>query len=721
MGGTESRQKLTERIKETKQTLTKQIAKQTQRVNEMRNKNPYLLDLLLENLSYSLKSRGNFSEDTLIASWIANKAKCEKILLDTFEDTLKPPINKEEYLWFRSNIVNSPILLLTDSTNNGLLYDKLLNIARRYALETETKMNGIYDEMNKHKAKWDELMNVKNESLIVRQDHKKVGLLSNKTLYSMEEKHDDVDDPEHKANVSEFIDIHMAINELVAVANNLDDEFQEYIQTTMKDLGEFHPGPIKTYSRCQAKTQNDYSDAMFPHSARLLDLIRCSLTFDNLSKMLIGFNYFIDFCGENKQKLEIARIKNGFLESTDNSGGYRDIKVNVVYRSEKHEKAMICEVQFILRPFLLHKKKAHKLYSINRQQIFFEMASNAYYGQTGDENQSPLKGIQKVYETVNFEKYGTTTGEMHCSISSKHGVVASYNASENQIVVNDFKNRKELNTIIGVQRRSRMIAGGTLFAFVQKNKSDAIQIWNADASKQSEEIILKAKYGGGKWDIYDFNLDQDGHLVIIGSKEDNKLLIYRKEYSQWKETNRINMSDEYKITASCKLSLSSTGEYVSIANGWQSKYFYHISVKYKKIKSYEIEGCVGSMASCYYTNTRDRTLLICAGCKKKPPFQSTISVWDVSKASTPVVKQIVLDEKEGQIRCLIAKDNKLIAASGIVNKFSKIKVWDLKTWQMVYDQEMDMKIVNYLDLSEDGKYLAISGNGKRTLIVLELK
>eukprot|EP01084_Bolivina_argentea_P183208 316178_1 len=127
-------------------------------------------------------------------------------------------------------------------------------------------MNGIYDEMNKHKAKWDELMNVKNESLIVRQDHKKVGLLSNKTLYSMEEKHDDVDDPEHKANVSEFIDIRMAINELVAVANNLDDEFQEYIQTTMKDLGEFHPGPIKTYSRCQAKTQNDYSDAMFPHS-----------------------------------------------------------------------------------------------------------------------------------------------------------------------------------------------------------------------------------------------------------------------------------------------------------------------------------------------------------------------------------------------------------------------------------------------------------------------
>eukprot|EP01083_Nonionella_stella_P006026 17436_1 len=216
MGGTESRQKLTERIKETKQTLTKQIAKQTERVNEMKNKNPHLLDLLLENLSYSLKSRSNFSEDTLIASWIANETKCEQILVETFEDILKPPINKEEYLWFRNNIVNSPILLLTDSANNGLLYDKLLNIAKEYALETETKMNGIYDELNRNKTKWNELMNIKNESLIDRQDDKKVGLLSNKKLYHIESKHDDDDDAEHKENVSEFIDIHMAINELVA-------------------------------------------------------------------------------------------------------------------------------------------------------------------------------------------------------------------------------------------------------------------------------------------------------------------------------------------------------------------------------------------------------------------------------------------------------------------------------------------------------------------------
>eukprot|EP01083_Nonionella_stella_P056625 148989_1 len=244
MGATESRQKLTERIKETKQTLTKQIAKQTERVNGMKNKDPYLLDLLLENLSYSLKSRSNFSEDTLIAAWIANKAKCEKILLDTFENTLQPPINKEEYLWFRSNIVQSPILLLADATNDGLLYEKLLNIAKRYALETETKMNDIYDSLGKNKAKWSELTNIKNESFIDRQDDQKVGLLSNKKLYHahIESKHDD---DENHEDVSEFIDIHMAINELVGVANNLNDEFQEYVQSAMKDLGEFHPGPLR--------------------------------------------------------------------------------------------------------------------------------------------------------------------------------------------------------------------------------------------------------------------------------------------------------------------------------------------------------------------------------------------------------------------------------------------------------------------------------------------
>ena len=72
--------------------------------------------------------------------------------------------------------------------------------------------------------------------------------------------------------------------------------------------------------------------------------------------------------------MTLARIKNGFLD--DDDGGYRDIKVNVVYQSVLNpDLKMICEVQFILGQYLYEKKRVHKLYSIAREQTFFDMVA----------------------------------------------------------------------------------------------------------------------------------------------------------------------------------------------------------------------------------------------------------------------------------------------------------------------------------------------------------
>merc|ERR1719361_2203777 len=66
--------------------------------------------------------------------------------------------------------------------------------------------------------------------------------------------------------------------------------------------------------------------------------------------------------------MTLARVKNGFLDQTD--GGYRDIKVNVVYHSSLHQNVkIITEIQFILNQYLYKKKKVHKLYSIARGDI----------------------------------------------------------------------------------------------------------------------------------------------------------------------------------------------------------------------------------------------------------------------------------------------------------------------------------------------------------------
>eukprot|EP01084_Bolivina_argentea_P093848 168718_1 len=537
----------------------------------------------------------------------------------------------------------------------------------------------------------------------------------------------------------------------MAVATNLNNEFEEYISNIMKDLGEFHEGPLKTYQRCQAKVQNDYQDSEFPRCAKLLDIIRCSLTFDNLSKMLMGYQYFITFCKKNPNKLEIARIKNGFLASSENHGGYRDIKVNISYYSSKHDRKMICEVQFILRPFLNFKKKAHKLYSINRQKIYFEMASNAYYGITINDENDSKNNIETIYDAVNFKKEdGTTTGEVHCCINSKYGLVASYNTQAYQCIITDFKQKKLCKNGIfnNVHRRIRMIGKDqTSFGFIRvddfsRRIQPCIQIVQCnefDINKTSKPEIHEIVLAVGDYHnhIYNFGSDETGtKLVVFGrvrpKDKKTKIITTVQQQSNGKwpvkfdDKSAIYLPLDIKLTDISKLSVSPDGNYASIAMGWAKKYFLHISVNkndnQRQIQKFDIKGCKHSMTSCYYKNNKNEEFLICAGCKTQPPNQSVINIWNIKDSpDSPPNKEIILNEKDGTIRCIISDGSVLIGACGITRKFAKIKVWDLKSWRLIYDEQISMNIVNYLDMSKDGKFLAISGNGEKTLIVLKLK
>ena len=55
------------------------------------------------------------------------------------------------------------------------------------------------------------------------------------------------------------------------------------------------------------------------------------------------------------------------------SGGYRDITVNVVYRSTLRSKLkMICEIHFVLNQYRFEKEKGHKLQCISDEAIYFQ-------------------------------------------------------------------------------------------------------------------------------------------------------------------------------------------------------------------------------------------------------------------------------------------------------------------------------------------------------------
>ena len=42
--------------------------------------------------------------------------------------------------------------------------------------------------------------------------------------------------------------------------------------------------------RCVAKAETDYSDAKYPTSAKILDIIRCTCVYDNCDDLVAGMN-----------------------------------------------------------------------------------------------------------------------------------------------------------------------------------------------------------------------------------------------------------------------------------------------------------------------------------------------------------------------------------------------------------------------------------------------
>eukprot|EP01084_Bolivina_argentea_P120077 212859_1 len=253
-------------------------------------------------------------------------------------------------------------------SKDGYMYEELLDIASNMSTNIIASMDSIYDHLKFH-PKWNELMDIKNQTVVSRQDHKKVGLLQEKGITDIIDVKDDKTD-----DMETFIDSNVAVTKLITTAKNINNEFQDHVKLAMSHYGNVTGGPVKNLDRCQNKLENDYQDAKFPKAAKLLDLVRCSITFNTLNQLVDGYNGLISHIKQNPTIIELSRVKNGFLDATD--GGYRDIKLNVIYHSQLHTGvgvSMICEIQLLFGQYLHEKKRIHKLYSVLRQNEYFKM------------------------------------------------------------------------------------------------------------------------------------------------------------------------------------------------------------------------------------------------------------------------------------------------------------------------------------------------------------
>ena len=168
-----------------------------------------------------------------------------------------------------------------------------------------------------------------------------------------------------KYKLRDFCDSRIYLSSLIIVANTLNESFHDSVQNMVKhskiDGCEFRGGPIKQLSRAQAKAESDYSMNPFPTSSHIIDLVRCTLVYNDCKCLMDGMNSIKNMIekqadGKNGCIKKILRIKNMFLQNKQLFGGnewlkqYNDIKWNVLI--EKNGSSMIGEIQFMLKIIL---------------------------------------------------------------------------------------------------------------------------------------------------------------------------------------------------------------------------------------------------------------------------------------------------------------------------------------------------------------------------------
>eukprot|EP01084_Bolivina_argentea_P036205 67018_1 len=264
MGATESKASLGERVKAARYKLTEDKKIQKERFELMKGISKDITTDIVNGICESLEHHSPFSEENLLIAWITNPKECQKILNKCFRQILQAPIDKNDYQWFKKYVMNSSVLMFElDKQNKIYVFHELLNIGKKHSEEIISSMNEIYKFLQHHES-WKDLMKIKNENFVERQDHKKVGLLNEKTILLFKKMNENSDYKEQKENENDsnqqqlknYIDSKFATNLLISKAHIVNDEFQNHIKTVMSKFGLYQSGPLKVLDRCQSKLEN---------------------------------------------------------------------------------------------------------------------------------------------------------------------------------------------------------------------------------------------------------------------------------------------------------------------------------------------------------------------------------------------------------------------------------------------------------------------------------
>ena len=340
-------------------------------------------------------------------------------LLSYVRECLTVEEDTRDYFYFQQflQLLHNNIWFVKDYTNNKLLFDRLNNLANQLLIEHKKCIwTSIQKAQKENKQDWNNLLNLdisptdgvdSTDAAVLRQDKISNGIKPLRTekdvnmiTTALEEKifgGKNYAYGLHRLNQTKTFDLISECNDKIylprcisfAVENNV------YFQSQMQDVfgsgsGKYQSGTVKSYDRCLIKSNTDYSNESFPRGACILDFLRCSVTYKNVSHLLENINQFVKKIHNSEIKCisKILGVKNGFKDFlTWNRGGnnylndcqYIDIKFYLLFTGQHYTGSMIVEVQFLLDFLNNAKKMGHKYYTIKQKQLYINSIENVIY------------------------------------------------------------------------------------------------------------------------------------------------------------------------------------------------------------------------------------------------------------------------------------------------------------------------------------------------------
>ena len=298
------------------------------------------------------------------------------------------PRKKRDGLYFKRFLLESNVWFST--FNNGILLFDEIETTVNQELEKQQKFlkESFLASDKKERQHWRNVLNYKewmdktmSSPSGLRQDNIPNGIVSKFSANELFT--NDLTGFDGK----EMYDLNSYLTELLITSQALNGQFQKdaarlVIDKNSVGCGTYAAGPVKLAKRCQIKAQTDYAQKPWPATSQIVDLIRCSYTFNTCKEMYEAMTRFEKYIKQGKggSIKRILRVKNMFSQYKafhDKFAtlalpkfSYCDIKFNVLI--SYGEKSIIGEMQFLLKFMDTAKHIGHSLYGIVRRREFVD-------------------------------------------------------------------------------------------------------------------------------------------------------------------------------------------------------------------------------------------------------------------------------------------------------------------------------------------------------------